>query len=95
MILNTIYANKALIHWVRSNDWLWIYKDTNLIFLALSIQNEILRLISTGVILIWLVLQMQTLQQKTFQFLFNIEQIKVNWFFSDLLILHSNLSLCR
>ncbi|CAF2847912.1 unnamed protein product [Rotaria sp. Silwood2] len=45
--------------------------------LALNIQNEILRLIGTGVILLWLVLQMQTLQQMTCQCLFNIEQIKV------------------
>ncbi|CAF3942821.1 unnamed protein product [Rotaria sordida] len=45
--------------------------------LALNIQNEILRLIGTGVILLWLVLQMQDLQQNTCQFLFNIEQIKV------------------
>jgi hypothetical protein len=48
----------------------------------LNIQNEILRLIGTGVILLWLVLQMQVLQQNTCQFLFNIEQIKVNCFSS-------------
>ncbi|CAF4117991.1 unnamed protein product [Rotaria sp. Silwood2] len=33
---------------------------------------------SLGVILLWLVLQIQDLQQNTCQFLFNIEQIKVN-----------------
>ncbi|CAF1141127.1 unnamed protein product [Rotaria sordida] len=44
---------------------------------ALNIQNEILRLIGTGVILLWLVLQMKDLQQTMCQFLFNIEQIKV------------------
>ncbi len=42
----------------------------------MNIQNEILRLIGTGVILIWLALQTPALQQNTFQFLFNIEQIK-------------------
>ncbi|CAF1099960.1 unnamed protein product [Rotaria sordida] len=46
--------------------------------LALNIRNDILRLIGTGVILIWLVLQTQASQQNTFQFLFNIEQIKVH-----------------
>ncbi|CAF4876795.1 unnamed protein product [Rotaria sp. Silwood1] len=46
--------------------------------LALNIRNEILYLIGTGVILIWLVLQTQASQQNTFQFLFNIEQIKVH-----------------
>ncbi|CAF3583082.1 unnamed protein product, partial [Rotaria sordida] len=45
---------------------------------ALNIRNDILRLIGTGVILIWLVLQTQASQQNTFQFLFNIEQIKVH-----------------
>ena len=46
----------------------------------MNVQNEILRLIGTGVILIWLVYQIQALQQQTFQFLSNIEQIKVNSF---------------
>ncbi|CAF4184827.1 unnamed protein product, partial [Rotaria sordida] len=45
---------------------------------ALNIRNDILRLIGTGVILIWLALQTQASQQNTFQFLFNIEQIKVH-----------------
>ncbi|UJR38801.1 hypothetical protein I4U23_031466 [Adineta vaga] len=44
--------------------------------IALNIQNEIIRLIGTGIMLLWLVLQMQVLQQNTSQFLFNIEQIK-------------------
>ncbi|UJR11204.1 hypothetical protein I4U23_015385 [Adineta vaga] len=44
--------------------------------LALNLQNEILRLIGTGVILLWLVLQMQILHHDTFEFPFNIEQIK-------------------
>ncbi|CAF0908820.1 unnamed protein product [Rotaria sordida] len=46
--------------------------------LALNIRNELLRLIGTGVILIWLVVQTQTSQENKFQFLFNIEQIKVH-----------------
>lgn len=62
------------------------------ILLALNIRNEIVRLIGTGVILIWLVLQTQALQQNIFQFSFNIEQIKVNWFFYNFLILYLNLS---
>ncbi|CAF4976271.1 unnamed protein product, partial [Rotaria socialis] len=44
--------------------------------LALNTQNEILRLIGTGVILFWLALQMQDSPQNTCPFLFNIEQIK-------------------
>ncbi|CAM4741575.1 unnamed protein product [Rotaria magnacalcarata] len=44
--------------------------------LALNTQNEILRLIGTGAILLWLVLQMQDSPQNTCQSLFNIEQIK-------------------
>ena len=35
----------------------------------------------------WLFLQTQTLQQKRSRSLFNIEQIKVNWFFFDHLII--------
>ncbi|CAF2670795.1 unnamed protein product [Rotaria sp. Silwood2] len=46
--------------------------------LALNIHNELVRLIGTGVILMWLVLQTQVLQQNRFQVLFNIEQIKVH-----------------
>ncbi|CAF4318613.1 unnamed protein product, partial [Rotaria sp. Silwood2] len=46
--------------------------------LALNIRNEILRLIGTGVILMWLVLQTQPSQQNKIQFLFIIEQIKVH-----------------
>ncbi|CAF5100757.1 unnamed protein product, partial [Rotaria sp. Silwood1] len=44
----------------------------------LNIRNEILSLIGTGVILIWLVLQTQVSQENTFQFLFDIEQMKVH-----------------
>ncbi|CAF3715227.1 unnamed protein product [Rotaria sp. Silwood1] len=43
---------------------------------ALNIRNEILCLIGTGVILIWLTLQTLVSQQSTFQFLFDIEQMK-------------------
>ncbi|CAF4841584.1 unnamed protein product [Rotaria sp. Silwood1] len=46
--------------------------------LALNIRNEILRLIGTGVILLWLVLQTGASQQNTFGFLFNSELIKVD-----------------
>ena len=42
----------------------------------MNVRNEILRLIGTGVILFWIALQTPALQQNTFQFLFNIEQIK-------------------
>ncbi|CAF5055989.1 unnamed protein product, partial [Rotaria sp. Silwood1] len=44
--------------------------------LALSIRNEIFRLIGTGVILFWLVLQTETVQQDTLDCFFNSEQIK-------------------
>ena len=72
----------------------WFITETwTLIFLALNVQNEIVRLIGTGVILLWLVLQMQDLQQNTCQFLFNIEQIKVNCFFS-IFSIYILLSLC-
>ncbi|CAF4643940.1 unnamed protein product [Rotaria sp. Silwood1] len=46
--------------------------------LALNIRNEILRLIGTGVILLWLVLQTGASQQNTFGFLFNSDLIKVD-----------------
>ncbi|CAF3983903.1 unnamed protein product [Rotaria sordida] len=46
--------------------------------LALNIRNELLRMIGTGVILMWSVLQIQISQQITFQVSFNIEQIKVH-----------------
>ncbi|CAF4902952.1 unnamed protein product, partial [Rotaria sp. Silwood1] len=45
---------------------------------ALNIRNEILCLIGTGVILIWLTLQTLVSQQSTFQFLFDIEQMKIH-----------------
>ncbi|CAF2642577.1 unnamed protein product [Rotaria sp. Silwood2] len=45
--------------------------------LAVNIRNDILCLVGTGVILLWLVLQTEASQQNTFDFLFNSEQIKV------------------
>ncbi|CAF4838917.1 unnamed protein product, partial [Rotaria sp. Silwood1] len=44
----------------------------------LNIRNEILCLIGMGVILIWFALQTPASQQNTFQFLFNLEQIKIH-----------------
>ncbi|CAF2842770.1 unnamed protein product [Rotaria sp. Silwood2] len=46
--------------------------------LALNVRNDIVYLIGTGVILIWLVLQTKSTQQNTFQFLFDIKQVQVN-----------------
>ncbi|CAF1942489.1 unnamed protein product [Rotaria magnacalcarata] len=46
--------------------------------LALNVRNELLRLIGTGVILLWLFLKTQSLQQNMFEMLTSIEQIKIN-----------------
>ncbi|CAF3317195.1 unnamed protein product [Rotaria socialis] len=46
--------------------------------LALNVRNELLRLIGTGVILLWLVLKTQSLQQNMFEMLTSIEQIEIN-----------------
>ncbi|CAF4483211.1 unnamed protein product [Rotaria sp. Silwood2] len=44
---------------------------------ALNVRNDIVYLIGTGVILIWLVLQTKSTQQNTFQFLFDIKQVQI------------------
>ncbi|CAF4880958.1 unnamed protein product, partial [Rotaria socialis] len=46
--------------------------------LALNVRNELLRLIGTGVILLWLVLKTQSLQRNMFEMLTSIEQIEIN-----------------
>ncbi|CAF1056543.1 unnamed protein product, partial [Adineta ricciae] len=46
--------------------------------LALNLQNEILRLIGTGVILLWLVHQSQASHSDSLGFSFSIEQIKIH-----------------
>ena len=56
IIYKNIYAYKVSIHSVRSRIIL-VYRFSTFILLALNIQNEILRLIGTGIIL-----QIQSLQ---------------------------------
>ncbi|CAF1112265.1 unnamed protein product [Adineta ricciae] len=46
--------------------------------LALNLQNEILRLIGTGLILLWLVHQTQVSHSNSLEFSFSIEQIKIH-----------------
>ncbi|CAF4170482.1 unnamed protein product, partial [Adineta steineri] len=76
--LNIDLANALYINHTTFNDLEHYLREQGFNSLALSIQNEILRLIGTGVILIWLVFQVQTLEQNTSQLKFNVEQIMVH-----------------
>ncbi|CAF4052927.1 unnamed protein product, partial [Adineta steineri] len=76
--LNIDLANALYINHKIFNDLEHYLREQGFNSLALSIQNEILRLIGTGIILIWLVFQAQVLEQNTSQFKFNLEQIMVH-----------------
>ncbi|CAF1574739.1 unnamed protein product, partial [Adineta ricciae] len=70
---------------------IYLYKQ-GFNLLALNIQNEIYRLIGTGIILLWFILQLPSLHQYTNQFLSNIDEIKIDLcnFFPDNIIEHIN-----
>ncbi len=77
MNLKNISTNKVLIHLVKFVFFLQKTKSYIYFYLALNIQNEIIHLIATGIILIEFFFQIPISERKTFLIPFDHERIQV------------------
>ncbi len=75
MNLKNIYINKVLIHLVRLNEK--VNKISKYFLLALNIQEDIIRLIATGIILLELLLQVPVSAREEYLVPFDSERIRV------------------